>query len=375
MFSFAGPLLECDTEMKTQENKGAGVKQIAGALGISIGTVDRALHDRPGVNPATRANVLAMAEKLNYKPNIAARNLKLNRHLRIGVYLPKQIASFFDPLRAGVRAAAGAVQGVHVEVEFHDYLRSGKGDLESLQADVRRRYDGVLLTPGPGRMEPLLRYLHDHGTSVVCVASDAPSSERLTAVSVDGRVSGGIAAELLTIALPQESLVAVFTGSLETNDHADKVRGFAAALATLAPQLTLLPAVESHENPEEAYKAAIKLLGRRPRPSGIYVNTANSIPVLRALSELGLLGQVKLVTTDIFKELLPMLESGKVLASLYQRPFAQGRTALDALLQYLINGVRPPEHTQLAPHIILRSNLSMFVKTPHGIEMTEPLGL
>jgi LacI family transcriptional regulator len=177
------------------------------------------------------------------------------------------------------------------------------------------------------------------------------------------------------MAVPGEGAVAVVTGSLETNDHADKVRGFAATLATIAPHLTLMPAVESHENPEEAYKAAVKLLRRRPRPSGIYVNTANSLPVLRSLSEAGLLGQVKVVTTDIFKALLPMLESGKVLASLYQRPFAQGRTALDALLHFLISGIKPPESTLLAPHVILRSNLSMFIRTPDGIEMTEPPNL
>lgn len=148
-------LLECDTHMNTSGNKGAGVKQIASALNLSIGTVDRTLHNRSGVNAATRASVLAMAEKLNYKPNLAARNLKLNRHVRIGVYLPKQIASFFDPLRAGVRSSATAAHGVNVEVEFHDYLRPGKGDMESLQADMRRRYDGVLITPGPRRMDTL----------------------------------------------------------------------------------------------------------------------------------------------------------------------------------------------------------------------------
>jgi DNA-binding LacI/PurR family transcriptional regulator len=74
------------------------IKDIAQALGISIGTVDRALHGRSGVNPATRARVLKKAEQLGYRPNIAARALKLNRRLRIGVYFPRDIASFFDPL-------------------------------------------------------------------------------------------------------------------------------------------------------------------------------------------------------------------------------------------------------------------------------------
>jgi LacI family transcriptional regulator len=40
-----------------------GIKDIARALGVSTGTVDRALHGKPEVSPATRARVLATAER------------------------------------------------------------------------------------------------------------------------------------------------------------------------------------------------------------------------------------------------------------------------------------------------------------------------
>src|SRR5580692_3794466 len=99
------------------------IKDIAQALGISIGTVDRALHGRSDVSPSTRARVLKKAEQLGYKPNIAARSLKLNRRLRIGIYFPREIASFFDPLCLGVRAAASTMSGVNVELVFRIFPR------------------------------------------------------------------------------------------------------------------------------------------------------------------------------------------------------------------------------------------------------------
>jgi LacI family transcriptional regulator len=210
-------------------------------------------------------------------------------------------------------------------------------------------------------MDPVIRYLAQHGTAVVCVASDAPRSERLAAITVDARVSGGIAAELIAIALPQGGPVAVVTGSIDTQDHAEKLRGFAAILATLAPHLPLLPAVESHENPKETYRLTQKLFARRPNPSEIYINTANSMPVLRALEEMKILSQVQVVTTGLFKELVPYIESGKVLASLYQRPFARGKTAFEELVRFLVGGVRPVAVTLLAPDIVMRSDLSIFI--------------
>ena len=74
-----------------------GIKDIARALGISTGTVDRALHGKPEVNALTRARVLSMAESLGYQPNLAARYLRSRKQLRISVHLPRQIEGPENP--------------------------------------------------------------------------------------------------------------------------------------------------------------------------------------------------------------------------------------------------------------------------------------
>jgi LacI family transcriptional regulator len=349
--------------MNEEKSSRTGIKEIARALGISIGTVDRALHARPGISPKTRAKILKKAEELNYKPNIAARTLKLNRRLRIAVHLPLQIASFFDPLREGVRAAAMGITGASIDLDFRTYPRIGKGDIELLTADISRGYDGMIITPGdPARIDPLIRRFTSGGTPVVCVASDSPRSGRLASVSIDAEVSGGIAAELFSNALQKPGCVAIVTGDLTTQDHAEKLRGFAATLATLAPHLSLLPVIETHERPQEAARATAALLSRKPRPSGIYICTANSLPVLHALEERKALDQIQVITTDLFPELVNFLESGKLLATLYQRPLTQGRCSFEALIRYLLDGVVPEPATRFAPHIVLRSNLPHFLE-------------
>jgi hypothetical protein len=67
-----------------ESRKPAGIKEVASVPGISIGTVDRALHNRFGVSAKTREKVLKTAERFQYRPNLAARNLKLNRYSKIG---------------------------------------------------------------------------------------------------------------------------------------------------------------------------------------------------------------------------------------------------------------------------------------------------
>ena len=45
------------------------LKQIAEIANVSRGTVDRVIHGRYGVDPKTRARVLAVMQELDYKPS------------------------------------------------------------------------------------------------------------------------------------------------------------------------------------------------------------------------------------------------------------------------------------------------------------------
>jgi LacI family transcriptional regulator len=358
--------------VKEEYSKPAGIKDIAEALNISIGTVDRALHARAGVNAETRAKVLRMAEQLNYRPNVAARNLKLNRNVRLAVHLPEQIASFYDPVRDGIRTAARDSLGMRVEVDFRTYERFGQEDLEMLQNDVDTGYDGFILAPGsPRKMDPLLRRIAGRGGHAVFVATDAPRSPRLAFVGSDAYVCGSIAAELLAMQLRQKGSVAIITGDVSIEDHAQKVRGFAATVAVMAPHLHLLAAIESHDDPRQAYEMTRNLLSQEPAPSGIYVSTANSLAVVQAIEDLGFLGHIQVVATDLFSELIPLIESGGVFATLHQRPFTQGKVAFEALARYFVHGAKPKVVTKLPPHIVLRSNLGLFT----GDQAVNPLSV
>jgi LacI family transcriptional regulator len=345
-------------------NKPAGIKEIAKALGISIGTVDRALHNRPGVSPKTRDLVLKIAEKLRYTPNIAARSLKLNRHLKIGIFLPEHISSFFDPLRKGIRAAAETESGAAVDLMFISYPRLGEGDVEAMEKANWQQFDGIIIAPGnPANLAKISGRAEKIKKPIVFVATDAPRLHRIASIAVDASVSGSVAADLLGRLIQTPGTVATVTGDLRVQDHSDKLRGFAASLATLSSHLALLPAIESHESPQDAYAATIKLLKYHSNLAGMYISTANSLPVIRAIEEQGRLGQTLIITTDLFPELISLIEDGHVAASLYQRPFTQGRLAFEMLSIYLNTGPIPQPLTRLAPHIILRSNLSLFLGT------------
>lgn len=339
-----------------------GIKDIARALGVSTGTVDRALHGKPDVSEATRERVLRVAESLGYRPNLAARYLKSRKQLHIAVQLPERIALFWDSLREGIReAAAPFAPALHVT--FTSYPRLGEGDIPLFEEALREGTNGLIIAPGnPTEIEPYIEKAAHRGIPVVCVVTDAPHSERLTAVSADPFTVGAVAGELLARFLPGGGEVAFFTGWLSTQDHADKLHGFESSLASAGSAIRLGPVVEAHDDEREGHRRAISVLRAHPNLKGLYVSTVNSLPVLRAAEEEGRLEGLTVVTTDLFPELVEWIRAGKVVATVYQRPLSQGRLALQALYQYLLNGTRPPSRLSVVPHVVMRSNLNLFLE-------------
>jgi LacI family transcriptional regulator len=339
-----------------------GIRDIAESLGVSIGTVDRALHDRPGINQKTRSRILEQAKAMGYRPNLAARFLSCRKQLKIGVNLPAEIASFFDLVRDGVLEAVGAVETSDVKLVHRSYPGLGNGEKEALAEALESDLDGLIMVPGqPDCLVPLLRKAAERRLPVVCVNTDAPEVEHLATVCVDSLTTGALVGELMGRFLARKGQVMVVTGQLSTIDHAQKVAGFRQALGEMWPELRVATVVEAHDHEPEAYEKCRKLLKSTSDIAGIYVTTANSIPVMRAVEEAGLGGRVTVITSDLFPALARHIESGRVAATLYQRPVMQGQLAFRALYSYLVEGVQPPPVTRLAPHVVMKSNLKLFL--------------
>src|SRR5918999_2528196 len=365
--------MSSDARKRAAPAQPIGIKDIARALGISTGTVDRALHAKPGVNAMTRARVLSMADSLGYRPNLAARYLKSRKQLRISVHLPQEIALFWDSLREGIReAAAPFAPALHVD--FRSYPSLGEGDIPLFEEALRDGANGLIIAPGnPEALKSYIRKAARGDIPVVCVVTDAPDTQRLTSVSADPFTVGAVAGELLARFQPGGGKVAFFTGWLSTQDHAEKLRGFESSLASSGGGLRLGPVVEAHDDEREGHRRALAVLRAHPDLTSIYVSTVNSLPVLRAAEQEGRLPGLTVVTTDLFPELVDRIRAGTIAATVYQRPLSQGRLALQALYQFLLDGTCPPARMHVVPHLVMRSNLDLFLeRLPVDLEGAAP---
>jgi len=337
---------------------------IARSLGTSIGTVHRALHDNPGVSPATKARVLQMARTLGYRPNLAARYLSSKKTLRISVNTLQGTTSFWNEVRAGIHEEASSILLENVEVQFRTYPGLGQGEEEAFEAAIQEKVDGIITFPSrPETLRPWIRRASRARIPVVCVATDAPNSGRLGIVAVDTLASGAIAADLMGRFLANRTgSVAITVFDMAITEHAEKYAAFESTMNSFYPNLHLLKPIEDHDVEKEAYRKCRKLFEECTDLAGIYVTTEASIPVLKAACDANVLERLTIITTDLFPDLVPFIRSGAVVATIYQRPRAQGQMALRLLHEFLAEGGRRSHQVALAPHLVMRGNLDFFLR-------------
>jgi LacI family transcriptional regulator len=335
---------------------------IADALGVSIGSVHRALHDHPGVSPMTKARVLQTAKKLGYRPNLAARYLSQKRQVRISVNTLKGTTSFWDEVRGGIEKEAKS-SGLKIDVEYRTYPGIGDGEEEAFAAALEAKVDGIIMFPSrPGDLRRSMRRASRAGTPVVCVATDAPGTGRLAVVSIDTMASGALAADLMGRMLRGKGKTAVTLSDLAITEHAEKVKAFKNTLQTFYPEMQMQDPIEDHDIETEAYDKCKALFRAHPDLAGVYVTTEASIPALNAARDTGILDKLIVITTDMFPALVKEIRSGAVTATIYQRPHTQGMMAFRVLYEFLVEGECPSFQMTLAPHLVMRGNLDFFLK-------------
>jgi DNA-binding LacI/PurR family transcriptional regulator len=152
------------------------IVDIARRAGVSTSAVSYALNDKPGVSPATREHILAIATELEWVPDAAARTLSQGRTDTVGLVLsrdPRFLAneSFFMEFIAGVEIAlAEHQQGLLVQLV---------SDRDAEMAIYRRwkseqRVDGVILVDLE-RDDPRIELVRRIGLPTVAVGDPSLS--------------------------------------------------------------------------------------------------------------------------------------------------------------------------------------------------------
>ena len=82
------------------------IKDIAERAGVSVGTVDRVLHERPNVSPTAREKVEKALAEMDYQPNVYASALAYNKDYTFCCVIPQhESEAYWDEIEEGIKSA------------------------------------------------------------------------------------------------------------------------------------------------------------------------------------------------------------------------------------------------------------------------------
>ena len=106
------------------------INEIAECAHVSIGTVDRVIHNRKGVSEKTKELIQSIIDKYGYQPNPIARQLKSNKPFVIGVLLPtlESGRGYYRALYEGMQQGVEQLKPLSVELKLVSFDRMIGGD-------------------------------------------------------------------------------------------------------------------------------------------------------------------------------------------------------------------------------------------------------
>ncbi|MCY1150955.1 MAG: LacI family DNA-binding transcriptional regulator [Sphaerochaetaceae bacterium] len=126
------------------------IADIAKAAGVSVGTVDRVLHNRGRVSPQTKLKIEKIINEYGYTPNAMARSLKNGSKLKIGILIPKldSESGYWNKIYKGIIKASLELEAFNVSIVKEEFDRDKKDSLlTSGQKLIDLGVDAIALAP------------------------------------------------------------------------------------------------------------------------------------------------------------------------------------------------------------------------------------
>ena len=255
------------------------LEDIARALNVSKMTVSRAINDHPEISRQTRARILAMAQKMKYRPNQFARALTTNHSYLIGIVVPDLMHSYFAEICRGVEAHARPVGYQNLICSTDEEARKEKDEIEALLS----RTDGLIVASAlPASEAKFYRRLLSEGANIVLI-DRLLDGLRCSAVTTDDVKVGLLATEHL-IKLGHRKIGHLRGPDVSTS--LQRLQGYQQAMkkAGLKAQVRDCGFTES-----DGYDAMKKWIASGDLPSAIFAaNDPAAIGAMSAMSDAGL---------------------------------------------------------------------------------------
>ena len=345
---------------------GITIKEIAEKADVSIGTVDRVLHERGKVSEEKEKLIKKIIKQENYRPNIFARNLKLSKVYTFGVLIPErhQDSHYWELPEKGIKKAEKELSNRKVNIEYYYFDKSSNKNFENICEDIDlEELDGLLIAPVLFKASSeFIQYLPEN-LPYVFIDSTIPEADNISYIGQNSYDSGKLAGKLMRLLLGTESEIVVIKSLPEDYHIEQRVGGFEEYFKNRGQFEVEVTEVEE-ENGKGGYDRIMdQIINKKGVPEGIFIPNANSHYIAEYINENNIKSnnrETRIIGYDLVEKNKKFLESEIIDFIIDQAPKKQGYEGIFTLYKQVVLKEEPQKELIMPINIATKENMNYF---------------
>jgi LacI family transcriptional regulator len=325
------------------DNNKIRIKDIAVRAGVSVGTVDRVLHDRPNVSPKALEKVKKALEEMDYQPNMYASALAYNKSYQLFSLIPKhESEAYWEEVEEGAQAACERYRDFSISNKVLYYNRfSPETFAKTLNDVLRQQPDGVIMVPSV--IDVTRRFtdiMHERQIPFILLDSFMPDLRPLAFFGQDSFASGYFAARMLMMLAPKEKEIMLMKqmrgGNVASKQQENRETGFRHYMHDHFPKVAISEVNLSLDEKREQYDKILDDFFRE-HPQVHHCITFNSKAHL--VGEYLLRSNrrnIQIMGYDMVPKNAECVRQGSISFLIAQHAYMQGYACVDALFRAIV---------------------------------------
>ncbi len=353
--------------MKKDVSPKTGIKDIAKHANVSIGTVDRVLHNRGEVSETTRERVLKIIEELGYTPNLLAKSLASKIKYTIAVLIPDSGSNtYWEKPLEGIKAAAREIKKFNFELLIATFDYNDENSfIQKSNEIINSNPSGFIFAPV--FYESSLKVIDQCdklGIPYVFFDVFIENCKNLAYYGQNSIKSGYLAASLMNYSLNRETshiyIVKPLNRSASVYHLSLREEGFLSYFSKHAEHKAIIHSLNVDiTSPSNLTDSLDSIFENGKKPCGLFVANSRAHLVAKYF-QANDIKNVILIGYDLLQENIEYLEMGIIQFLICQKPEEQGYKSVFSLFNHLFLK-KQVEMLNYSPiDIIMKENIEYY---------------
>lgn len=351
-------------------NEKIRIKDIAEKSGVSVGTVDRVLHNRPNVSKSAREKVEAVLKNINYQPNMYASALAYNKSYTFYCIIPEHKSeAYWEEIEEGAAKACEARRDFHIDVKMMYYKRFDPSTfIKEYTKCLNSNPSGVIVVPSDlETTKGFTEKLHERGIPFILLDSYMPDLKPLSFYGQDSFCSGYFAAKMLMLIASGEKEIMLMkqtkNGKVESKQQDNREVGFRHYMQDHFPNTKIIELDLPLDEDEDKYDSILeKFFSSNPHIHHCITLCSKSHIVGDFLLKTNR-RDVQIMGYDMVEKNAKCLRLGTISFLIAQHAFMQGYNCVDTLFKAIVLKKKVDPVNYMPIELLSKENVDFYRRT------------